>query len=360
MTVSANNDEASRDSVVLAARYAALNLPPRPRLAPWLVAVDLGDGRLQLRSSELVATLTHPLLATVFRRIQPVVDGRHTMDEIVSSAGPDVLPTTVLFLLKLLKGRSLLLSGEDEGHTDDRLLAPWAAQLRFLSHFVSDAAGAQRVLASARLGIAGTGALAQAVSGALLSIGMERIVHLPAPSTWSSIDGADQPTMDLIVACAESSAYAFFDTVNRACLVSGRRWLRVAVSGTSAELGPTTVPHQTACYTCLDLRRRTHEADLPGYLAYRSHMATRTDAIDEGGTSAFRMTVAGQTALEVMRLLIGFAPPVSMGRYVELSAATPLSVAHDVLKVPRCPACDARRSVPEAWDRGFAMIGLEL
>jgi bacteriocin biosynthesis cyclodehydratase domain-containing protein len=353
-------DQVDRDAVVLAARYAGLELPSRPHLAPWLAVVALGDDRLQLRSSESAYTLVHPLLIRVFRRIQPHLDGRHTVDEIVSSAGPDVLPTTVLFLLKLLKGRSLLQPGADGNAADDRYLARWANQLRFFSHFVPDAAGAQCALAAAHVGIAGNGDLPRAVSDALISIGVEGLVQLPEPSTWPAEGSASQPVVDLLVACAESNAFAFFDAVNRACLASGTRWLRVAMSGTSAALGPTIVPHQTACYMCFDLRRRTHESDLPGYLEYRAHLAKGSGGVDEGGTAPFRMAVASQAALEVMRLLTGFAPPVTIGRYVELSAVAPVAISHDVLKVPRCPACDGRRSVPEAWDCGFASIGLEL
>mgnify|MGYP006144446679 CR=1 FL=1 len=45
---------------------------------------------------------------------------------------------------------------------------------------------------------------------------------------------------------------------------------------------PTIVPRQTACYTCLDLRRRTHETDLDGYLAFRAQMVARAPAADAG------------------------------------------------------------------------------
>jgi bacteriocin biosynthesis cyclodehydratase domain-containing protein len=353
------NQAASRDAAVLAVRYAELDIPPYPRLAPWLVAVDLGDDRLQLRSSESVSTLAHPLLIQVFRRIRPLLDGRHTVDEISASAGPDVLPTTVHFLLKLLKGRSLLQSGAEPGQPNDPALAAWSDQLRFLSHFADDAAGAQRALAAARVGVVGAGELSRAVTDALVSIGVDGIVQLPGPASWPSDEGVIDPALDAVVACADATAFTFFEAVNRGCLRARTRWLRVAISATSAEIGPTTVPYQTACYTCLDLRRRTHEADLPGYDAYRSQLAGRSHG-NEGGSRALLMSVAGQAALEVMRLLTGFTPPATIGRYVELSAATPLTVTHDVLKVPRCPSCDARRSVPEAWDRGYALIGLEL
>jgi bacteriocin biosynthesis cyclodehydratase domain-containing protein len=352
------NDEARRDGAVLAARYAELDIPSRPRLSPWVAAVDVGDDRLQLRSSESVSTLTHPLLIRIFHRIQPLLDGRHTLDEIAAAAGADVQPTTVHFVLKLLKGRGLLQAGPENDDPADPRLTAWTPQLRFLSHFLEDAIAAQRAIGNARVGIAGTGELSRAVADALHSIGLEDLVEV-TDAAGGQTDPGGVGAVSFIVACGDGDGSALFDAVNRACLQDGTRWLRVAMSGTSAEIGPTVVPRQTACSTCLDLRRQTHEPDLPGYLAYRGGEAGRA-SLAHGGTKALLMTVAGQVALEVMRLVTGFAPPVTIGRYVELRAATPATVVHDVLKVPRCPACDSRQSLPEAWDRGYAMIGLEL
>jgi bacteriocin biosynthesis cyclodehydratase domain-containing protein len=349
------NQEA-REATLSVARYAGLRLPNRPRLAPWLIAVDLGDTRLQLRSAESSHTLTHPLLIQVFRAIETILDGRHTVDEIVSAVGSDVLPTTVVFLLKLLQGKGLLQPGVGETALDDKEQANWLRQLRFLSHFVPDASSAQSMLAKARVGLVGSGDLRQAILRSLGSLGVGGVTELREPSTWWT-EARDEPaSLDLIVACEESPAFTFFDAVNRACLLSGTRWLRVSISGTTAQLGPTIVPNQTACYTCLDLRLRTHQPELDGYLAYRAHIGTLDSRIDEGSIAPFWSALAGQVGLEVMRLLIGFAPPVTIGRFYEFSAVSPIAISHDVLRVPRCPSCGRRRPLMEAWDQDFAAM----
>jgi bacteriocin biosynthesis cyclodehydratase domain-containing protein len=349
------NSQEDREATLSAARYAALRLPERPRLAPWLVAVDLGDDRLQLRSAEASHTLAHPLLIQVFRRIETILDGRHTLAEIASSGGPDVLPTTVVFLLKLLHGKGLLQPGIEAGAPGAQEQARWRGQLRFLGHFVEDAASAQALLAKARVGVAGAGDLPQAISSALGSVGVGHVAQLGEPSAWRTEPDAGAAPPDLIVACAESPAFDFFEAVNAACLASGTRWLRVAVAGTSAQLGPTVVPNQTACHTCLDLRLRTHQPDLDGYLAYRAR-AGASGRGDEGGIAPLRSVVAGQAALEVVRILTGFAPPVTVGRFYELGAVSPAAVPHDVLRVPRCPSCGRRRTFAEAWDQGLAAM----
>jgi bacteriocin biosynthesis cyclodehydratase domain-containing protein len=344
-----------RQASLSAARYAGIQLPDRPRLAPWLVAVDLGDARLQLRSAESSHTLTHPLLIQVFRGIEKILDGRHTVAEIASSVGSDVLPTTVVFLLKLLQGKGLLQPGFEEIAPDGSEQARWPRQLIFLSHFVQDPASAQSMLAKARVGLVGSGELRQMISAAIGSIGVGGITQLGEPSAWCTEGSGKPPSFDLIVACDESPAFSFFDAVNRACLLSGTRWLRVCMSGTSAQLGPTIVPNQTACYTCFDLRLQTHQPELDGYLAYRAQRGALGSRIDEGGTAPLLSVIAGQVALEVMRLLIAFAPPVTIGRFYELNAASPLAISHEVLRVPRCASCGRRRPIAEAWDQSFAV-----
>lgn len=334
-------------------RYAGIALPDRPRLAPWLVLVDLGDSRLQLRSAESSYTLTHPLLIKVFRRIETILDGMHSVDDIVSGFDDDVLPTTVVFLLKLLQANGLLQPGPGETELGETEQARWQRQLRFLGHFVPDAPSAQGRLAKARVGLVGSSDLKHAVLSAIDSTGVGAISELAAPATWSSKDLSEVANLDLIVACEEAPAFSFFEAVNRACLATGNRWLRVAISGTSAQLGPTVVPNQTACYTCFDLRLRTHQPELEGYIAYRAHLDRLGSGADEGKSTPLWLVVAGQAGLEVVRLLIGFSPPVTIGRFYELSASSPLTTAHDVFKVPRCPSCGRRRTFSEAWDQDF-------
>jgi bacteriocin biosynthesis cyclodehydratase domain-containing protein len=344
------NNQRGREAALAAVRYAGLPLPVRPRLAPWLVAVELGDARLQLRSAESAHTLTHPLLIDVFRKIETRLDGRHTVAEIASAAGPDVLPTTVIFLLKLLQGKGLLQPGGEESKLDPDEQERWRRQLAFLAHFVPDAASAHSLLAKARVGVAGPSDLRHAIADAIGSIGVGNVAVFDEPAQeCGQLSG-----FDLLVACEQSAAFSFFDRVNRACLATGTRWMHVCFLGTSAELGPTIVPNQTACYTCFELRRQANQFDLDGYLAHRARIDERGSRVDEGGVAPFLSLIAGQVALEAMRLLIGFAPPVTIGRFYEFTAASPVAVAHDVFRVPRCASC-GRRTVGEAWDQSFAL-----
>jgi bacteriocin biosynthesis cyclodehydratase domain-containing protein len=120
-------------------------------------------------------------------------------------------------------------------------------------------------------------------------------------------------------------------------------------------LGPTIIPYQTACYTCYDRRVRSQADDLRGFIAYRDRVTQLDGEIDEGMLSALGSVLAGQVALEAARLLAGFAPPVTVGRFYEFSVLQPEATGHDVLRVPRCPSCRKGEPLREAWDQAFAV-----
>jgi bacteriocin biosynthesis cyclodehydratase domain-containing protein len=344
--------QVDREATLAAARHAAMRPPMRPRLSPWLVPVDLGDERLQLRCAQSSHTLAHPVLAQTFRRIEPLLNGQHTIEEITALAAPEAEPTTVVFLLNLLHGKGLLQPGPGEGTLDGEQRARWERQLRFLSHFGPDAEAMQSALAKSAVGLAGSAALCQGVRDNLERAGVGRLTDLAAPSDWQSGDGELNAGLNLIVACADSAAFEFFDAVNRVCLASGNRWLRVCCVGVVAHLGPTIVPNHSACYKCFDLRQQSHQPEFEGYRGYRSHLGV-TGVPDEGSVAPLASALASQAAIEVLRLLTGFAPPVTVGRFYEFGASDPGSVGHDVLRVPRCSVCSRRRTFTQAWDRDF-------
>lgn len=347
------------DAAVLAVKYAGLQLPRCPRLAPWLVAVALGDDRLQIRSAESSHTLSHPQLSRIFRQIETLLDGRHTVDDIVGAVGAAAEPATVVFLLKLLHGKGLLQPGRDDADSGDAADASrrFPQQFQFLSHFVADASSLLAALAVARVGLVGAGQLHDFVLAAAPSVGLDHVAKVDESGLRGSHAGSRLASLDLLVACADSPAPGFFDHVNRACIETGTRWLRVTLIGTGAELGPTVVPMQTACYTCFDLRVRTHQGqDLEGYLQYRDHLNARGRPVEEGSLAPFSSIIASHAILEVVRVLTAFAPATTIGRFYEFSAVSPVAIPHDVLRVPRCPACSRCSAPTEPWDLGLASL----
>lgn len=330
-------------------RLASGRLPHKPRLAPWVMAVDLGDSRLQLRSSDFAYTLTHPFLIDVFRSVESLLDGTHTIDEIAGSGGPDILPTTVIFLLKMLRSGGVLQEGdvpEPSGVLDSHAAA---RQAQFFSHFTANPHSVMSALAKVRVALIGSGELNSAVRSTIESLGVGDLSNLEVSASGNGY-GLLPDDVDLLVVSSETLNFALFDRVNEACLRSGTRWLRVAMQGTTALLGPTFVPRQTACYTCYETRMRSNMLDVGSYDTYRRTVLHAERQPDEGSITPLRSVLAGQVAMEVARLLTAYAPPATLGRFYELGAVSPAVIGHDVLRVPRCSTCGSHQPVREIWD----------
>lgn len=327
-----------------AAEYAAAAIPDHPQLAPWVVAFDLGDGRLQLRGSVTSFTLPHPFFASVFRRAEKYLDGSHTADGIVDALSSEIDRSAVMFLLKMLAACGLLIAG-----TKPRQSLLSEPQLRFFQQINRDASRAAAALESKKLRIVAHDAIAAPIAALLLQAGLpQNGAEIEAVSTPDHVPAAINGHLDLVVAVAGGLSDRLFGAVNEQCLKTGTRWLSAAVSGPQARLGPTFVPDHTACYTCFRHRVNCNAADPAADRAFEAAIARNEP--EQGSLEAFSSIIVGHLALEAVRLLTGLSEPSTVARYYRFNAATPDSEAHNVLRVPRCPSCGGSKILRRAWD----------
>jgi len=339
-----------------AIEYVETPLPQKPRLVPWVTWVDLGDERLQFRGADFSFTLRSSLFIEVFETIRPYLDGRKTVDEVCSSCPEDIHPTTVSFLLKMLRANGLLQEGVIPPALDPHVVAERDGELNFLSHFVADSTGVLSLLSQARLGVVGSGRLKSLILASVREAGMHRLVDLGEPragkdgGAWKEIQ-ATLKEIDFLIACQDSPADAFWLAVNQACLDTGTRWIHAAIEGTTALLGPTFIPHQTACYTCYDRRLNSNIPDLDHYSAYKNQMTAGSSINAEGFWSPLWSLLASHVAMEVARIISGFSAPTTLNRFYRVEQMSPVAVGHNVLRVPRCPSCHSRDPLRAAWHK---------
>jgi len=347
------------------ASVASMRLPHRPELAPWTTVADLGEGRLQLRSSDLLLSLPHPLLSLTFKHMEPYLDGHHTVPEICARAsGRQVESATVHVLLQLLAAKSLLIEGDFAGRLAPSLEERWAEQLSSLGRLTDEPHAVQARLLQSRVGVIGVDVMRDAIMSALRSVGIENIegyCEVGDGSVDSLIGEAtrerDGRAMDLlIVGCREATGRRVFRAINSATMNCGMRWIRVSMSALRADLGPTVVPGQTACYECYMRRELSNEQDPKNSALYFDQvLPSRRGKSAEGLFTPLLTVVANELALEVMRLLSGISPPATIGRICEFSAVHPRVVAHRLLKVPTCGACGPRLPARPLWrDEGLS------
>ncbi|HWO47562.1 MAG TPA: hypothetical protein VNM41_05820, partial [Solirubrobacterales bacterium] len=228
------------------ARHASTPLPERPLLVPWVRPAEIGDGLLELRAAETFYPLRHPLLASAFRAVGSRLDGEHDLASICAGLPDGLEPSTVAFLLKTLRANGLLLDGGELDVASEGV----PARRLFFSSFTVHPGAVERRLAAAAPRVVGPERLAGRVAGQLRAAGFSRVEGLAAADLEAS-DGAD-----LLIACADVPARAFFSHVNDLALQAGRPWLRAAMHGDRAWLGPLVLPGESACFACLEARER--------------------------------------------------------------------------------------------------------
>jgi bacteriocin biosynthesis cyclodehydratase domain-containing protein len=344
----ASDKQANGDLATLlrgVADIAALSLPLLPRLAPWLTLVDLGDGRLQLRASEFAFTVPGGLFGEAARHLCPLLDGTRSVAELTESGSPLYLPGTIFFLLQLFHQRGALQEGTPTPALPSELRLRHSSAIQLFAHYVADAEHVLARLSASRVVLMGAGSLISKLEAALVSLGVGTVANV---GSNVAVAMNDAKAADLFIAASDTLGSAFFDSVNSACLDHEVRWLRIAFEGRFGIVGPTIVPRQTACFTCYNVRRASHDVG-DEFLAYRAILLRDGDP-HEGAVGPFTDLVAAQASLEAARLLTGFAPPATFGRFYTFEAGTPKVDAHEVLRVPRCPACGRRQSPRDPWD----------
>jgi len=340
--------------------YETIPLPRKPRLAPWVTLVDLGDNRMQLRGAEFSFTLHHPLFIETFQSVHPLLDGQRTVEEIVASRDPKYLPTTITFLLKMLRANGILQEGviSPPPPLTPEYLKENESQIQFFSHFVLDPVGTLALLHQARVALIGSDSIKNRVLQGLLGMGFGSLIEIEGLSKKTAYDPSQLhkevigqlKEVDFLIACQDTTDYRFFQTLNAVCLETQTRWIHVSISGTKGLMGPTFIPHQSACYVCYDKRVASNATELQSYLAYQKQNNSNRPSENEGSLSPLWSTLAEQVTLEVARIISGFAPPKTIGRLYEFEATTPLVGEHDVLRLPRCPACNLKEPKREIWD----------
>lgn len=322
-------------------RVLELQLPARPRLPAWLVPIDLGDNRLQLRSPRSTLTLRAPELTETFALIQDHLDGRHDVDHLRRQGGDRA--GYVKLLLKMLRAHGFLEEAAPAPELAAADVARYDRQLKVLGQLGADPLSLLVQLRTARVLVVGSRDLTSGLADALSACAV------------TAEQVSDVAPCDLLIGCFEGSGMGPARRINAECVDSGVRFLPMFVDGPTATLGPTVIPRQTACLECLEYRRASTQRVPDDWVRYRRQVDSLPGR-DTGLLGPLVRIAADQAALEVVRLLTGVAPPATVGTLFEWSLDSPLTERQTVLKVPRCEVCSRRVPAPEAWDLSLASL----
>ncbi|HXU35900.1 MAG TPA: TOMM precursor leader peptide-binding protein [Blastocatellia bacterium] len=362
----------------------------RPRLPThyyvWSEPPDeSGDEVLYFASAQRRIKLKGHSFREFEQYVVPLLDGRHTFQEIAESVA-DVFDADDLAAgLRLLADHRLLTDTEDRSPPSElpEFLAP---QLNLFHEMNTDPEEIQLRLGRATVTVMGLGG---AGAAAALALAAARVGHLRcvdsrpvggADSYLSNVfstadDGELRATVvarrlaitapevsvtvhtsrpenddevfalvegsDFVINCLDAGDSALVYKLNRVCLRAGIKWTSCALSGPEVVVGPTIHPSETACYLCYKMRAVACAGNPEDEFAFESFLDQRKqdDSARHENLVCGVSMAAGLVSLEAVKQLSGAFSPSAVGKIVVFNLLDLTSSKHVVLRKPWCPAC---------------------
>ena len=139
---------------------------------------------------------------------------------------------------------------------------------------------------------------------------------------------------DVVVEAADTPPHRLARWVDAACLELGVPHISAAQAPPLLRVGPLMVPGETACYSCQERAARRDHPLYDELVEFR--MAVRAPATTLGPASGI---VGAAMAMDVVHLLTGAVPPVTLGRALLIDIVTGEQRLEPVPRDPGCPAC---------------------
>lgn len=135
---------------------------------------------------------------------------------------------------------------------------------------------------------------------------------------------------------------------NRLSLHRRIPWLHAAIDGPFLLIGPTVIPHRTACYECLESRILMNLREVSSYRNYKQALAnSQVTASRNPLEPVLRSMVASHVAFEAVNYLLT-GTSFTVGKMLAIYLPTFEISFNEVLRVASCPACGSN---PERHDR---------
>jgi bacteriocin biosynthesis cyclodehydratase domain-containing protein len=312
-------------------RQVVAPLPRRPLLRPGYRAL-LDSERLLLEHGQRVVVLEGRAATTLLPALLPLLDGERSVDELVAILGEATRPAVEKALMELAARRLVC-----EGPSLRGVPAPLCETAEAIAaETESSPAAVASALGAVTFAVVGRSQVATTVAELLEASG----VRVRRPRRWRETQNA------VVVAAPGRGDAGALARFNRRALRRGTVWLPIVpYDGRIAAVGPLVLPGETACYRCY-LLRRAAAVDYGGEL-----LALEQVAIAARPAAPLDALTAQVAALQALRWVGARDPRVPGTMLVVEPGAGPWITQHDVLRVPRCPACAGLDAVapPLPW-----------
>ncbi|MCW3096785.1 MAG: UBA/THIF-type binding protein [Chthonomonadaceae bacterium] len=348
---------------------------------------DAGEEALIFTSERRQIKIKGHSFREFHREVLPLLDGRHTLEEIQVAAADIFAPEDLEQCLVYLAQNSILQEA-DADTLPVGVAQRLEPQLNLFHELGLNAHQAQAQLAAATVTLLGMGsvgastalALAGAQVGTLRCVDALSVTHadtslaplflpedvgkpraevmrrkIAAMDVPVAVTSVTQPLQtdaevtaavagsDFVICSADAGQMGLVYKLNRACLKLRLPWTSCAVSGLEGVVGPTVYPGETPCYLCYRMRAVACTTNAEAELSYL-HFLDRRKRDDSGVRENHPFAVgviANLMALEAMKALIEGLQPSARGRILVIDFLNVTNKQHLILRKPRCPACFA-------------------
>jgi ribosomal protein S12 methylthiotransferase accessory factor len=255
------------------------------------------------------------LTGHLYELLAPLIDGQHTVDELIELLQEEVSVAEVYYALMLMEQKGYIV--ENNSVTSAGLEAFWDS-------LEVEAQNAIDRLNSTRVSIT---ALGQIPTKEFISI---------LKTLNIKVDGDG----DIEVILTNDYLQDGLAEVNEKALQRKRPWMLVKPVGTTIWIGPSFYPEKTGCWECLAQRLR---ANRPVETYIQKHKDNSTPLITSiAALPSTLQTGLNLAATEIMKWIVQGENEHLEGRLVTWDAKSLKTDSHIVVKRPQCPACGQR------------------
>jgi ribosomal protein S12 methylthiotransferase accessory factor len=280
----------------------------RPQFKPHLHAEVIPPETVYLLSEKDLFALSGRL----YNVLAPLLDGRHTVDELVELLEGQATAAEVYFALMHLEGKGYLTEDVDG-------VAPQEAA--FWSSVGVEPRQVRNRLSESRVMVRALGIMqAERLTAALLELGI-----------------ATGEEADLEVVLVDDYLQEGLEAYNQEALGRSRPWMLIKPVGLTFWFGPVFRPGKTGCWECLAQRLRCNR--LVESFLMRTKGTSGALPLRRGVLPSTERAALGLAATEIARaLVLGEKGPLD-GKVVTLHLAGWQAQNHELIRRPQCPRC---------------------
>lgn len=307
--------------------------PVTSSLKPWY-RVQQSEDHLTFHYADSVVSVKGRAASTILPALLPLLDGRHTVQEIQEAVGEE-LGALVAPAIGLLDREGLLIDGSIP--QADTAQARTVVFLASIGGAGSPSDVEERIVCT--VAVLGSSNLAAEIYRTFQASGLA-CARAGAPQSFGD------ERYDLVVVAPSPQEEPALRVINDRARSLRQPWMQVLpYDGRAAVVGPLFIPYESACYECYRLRRASN-------VNYPEEYLTLDGACSRfGPCAAIDVTLAGLAVTSALRWL-GAQDPSLVGTMMTFHplGERPVST-HHVLRVPRCGSCSrvAHTPPPSPW-----------